>query len=49
MRGILEAKYKNDDINKVMKEQCKHLTPRKLENNLKLKNINICSMKILAY
>ena len=26
MRRILDAKYKNDDLNKVMAKQCQHLT-----------------------
>ena len=31
IRRILDTKYENDDLNKVMNEQCQHLIPNKQE------------------
>ena len=41
IRRILYPKYEKDDLKKVTTGQCKHLTPSKRENSLKLKNILI--------
>ena len=35
MQIILDTKYEKSDINKVMKEQCQHLTTNESENILK--------------
>ena len=49
MSRILDAKYKKDYLNKVITEQCQHLSPRERENILKLlKYMKICSMELLA-
>ena len=39
IRIILDDKYEKSDLNKVMTEQCQHLSPSKLENILNISKI----------